>query len=46
MSSRKKTLCRLERRNIIKCPYEKRVYGVGYLGEGRYKVFENGKKNR
>ena len=27
----------------VKCPYEKRVCGVGYLGEGKYKVSENGK---
>lgn len=27
----------------IKCPYEKRYYGVGYLGEGRHKMSENGK---
>ena len=27
----------------IKCPYESRIYGVGYLGEGKYKAFENGK---
>ena len=27
----------------IKCPYEPRYYGVGYLGEGKYKVKENGK---
>ena len=27
----------------IKCPYEPRVYGVGYLGEGKYKTRENGK---
>ena len=27
----------------IKCPYEPRVYGKGYLGEGEYKVSENGK---
>ena len=27
----------------IKCPYEPRLYGVGYLGEGRYKAKENGK---
>ena len=27
----------------IKCPYEPRVYGVGYLGEGKYKAKENGK---
>lgn len=27
----------------IKCPYERRFYNVGYLGEGKYKVSENGK---
>ena len=27
----------------IKCPYEPRYYGVGYLGKGKYKVWENGK---
>ena len=27
----------------IKCPYEPRYFGVGYLGEGKYKVSENGK---
>ena len=27
----------------IKCPYERRYYGNGFLGEGRYKVSENGK---
>ena len=27
----------------IKCPYEPRVYGHGYLGEGEYKMSENGK---
>ena len=27
----------------IKCPYEPRYYGKGYLGEGKYKTFENGK---
>ena len=30
----------------IKCPYEKRTYGVGYLGEGEYKSRENGKDTR
>lgn len=30
----------------IVCPYEKRVFGVGYLGEGEYKVKENGKKTK
>ena len=28
----------------IKCPYERSIYGVGYLGEGKYKTKENGKK--
>ena len=27
----------------IKCPYEPRLFGVGYLGEGKYKAKENGK---
>ena len=27
----------------IKCPYEPRTFGVGYLGEGKYKTRENGK---
>ena len=27
----------------IKCPYEPRYFGVGYLGEGKYTVSENGK---
>ena len=30
----------------IKCPYEPRVYGVGYVGEGKYKTKENGKHTR
>ena len=30
----------------IKCPYERKVYGVGYLGEGKYKTRENGKATR
>lgn len=30
----------------IKCPYERIVYGVGYIGEGKYKVSENGKLTR
>ena len=29
----------------IKCPYEPRVYGKGYLGEGEYKTLENGKNS-
>ena len=30
----------------IKCPYEKRYFGVGYLGEGDYKVSESDKLTR
>lgn len=32
------------KRGYIKCPYEKSVYGVGHIGEGKYKVSENGKE--
>ena len=31
------------KKGSIVCPYERRYYGVGYLGEGKYKVRENGK---
>lgn len=27
----------------IKCPFEKTVYGIGYLGSGNYEAHENGK---
>ena len=30
----------------IKCPYEPRYFGKGYLGEGKYKMSENGKLKR
>ena len=30
----------------IKCPYEKRTYGIGYIGEGKYKTKENGKNTK
>lgn len=31
----------------IKCPYERRIYGVGYLGEGKYKAYDkNGKPTK
>lgn len=30
----------------IKCPYERRTYGVGYLGEGKYKSRINNKKTK
>ena len=34
------------KRGSIKCPYEPRYYGVGFLGEGKYKVKENGKNTK
>ena len=33
------------RKGEIKCPYERRYFGHGYLGEGKYKVRENGKNS-
>ena len=27
----------------IKCPYEPRMYGIGYIGEGEYQTKDNGK---
>lgn len=30
----------------ISCPYERRYFNVGYLGEGKYKVSENSKHTR
>ena len=30
----------------IRCPYEKREYNHGYLGEGKYKMSENGKHTK
>lgn len=32
------------RKGKVRCPYEPRLYGVGYLGEGKYTTKENGKK--
>ena len=34
------------KKGLIKCPYEPRVCSHGYIGEGKYKCRENGKKNR
>ena len=34
------------KKGTIKCPYESRVYGIGYLGEGKHKAWENGKDTR
>ena len=30
----------------VKCPYERRAYGIGYIGEGKYKTSENGKHTK
>lgn len=30
----------------IKCVFEKRVYGIGYIGDGKYKAYENGKATK
>ena len=30
----------------IKCPFEPRVFGIGYLGVGEYKAWENGKDTK
>lgn len=34
------------KRGKISCPYERSVFGVGYIGEGKYKCRENGKITR
>ena len=34
------------KRGNIKCPYEPRIFNIGYLGEGKYKVSENRKLKR
>ena len=34
------------KRGRIKCPYERRYCGKGYLGEGKYKMSESGKNKK
>ena len=34
------------KKGLIKCPYEPSIYGIGCMGEGEYKVSENGKNTR
>lgn len=34
------------KRGEIKCPYEKRVFGMGCIGEGKYKTGKNGRHTR
>ena len=40
------TTCHNFRSGKIKCVYEPRLYGVGYLGEGKYKASENNKHTK
>ena len=35
--------CNSFKNGTIKCPYEPRVYGAGYIGEGKYTTTKNGK---
>lgn len=42
----KNVRCNEFKKGTIKCPYERRYFGIGYLGEGKYKVWENGKITR
>ena len=30
----------------VKCPYERRIYEMGYIGEGKYKTGKNGRHTR
>ncbi len=35
------------KKGAIKCPYEPTIYGIGYIGEGKHKVYdENGKTTK
>lgn len=34
------------KKGALRCPYEPRVYGVGYVGEGEYNATENGRSTR
>ena len=34
------------KKGLIKCPYERRLCDIGYIGEGKFKVIENGKHTR
>lgn len=40
-TARSVAYCDFKKGNV-KCPYERRCFGVGYLGEGKYKVCEKG----
>ena len=34
------------KKGLIKCPYEPRIYGIGYIGEGDYITTKNGKHTK
>lgn len=34
------------KKGLIKCPYERRTWNIGFIGEGKYKSSENSKKTR
>ncbi len=34
------------KKGSIKCPYDRSIYGVGYIGEGEYKIWENDKTTK
>lgn len=34
------------RNGQVKCPYEPRLYNIGYIGEGKYQTKENGKHTK
>jgi hypothetical protein len=34
------------KKGAIKCPYDKSICGIGYIGEGKYRIKENGKFTR
>lgn len=38
--------CQSFKNGNIKCPYERRYYGKGFLGEGKYKMSENRKHTK
>lgn len=43
-TAKNKQYSKFKKGSII-CPYERRVYGVGYIGEGKYKVSDKNGKN-
>lgn len=42
----KRVRCNNFKNGKIKCPYERTVLGIGYVGEGEYKMSKNGRSTR